>query len=416
MAKHEISKTFCILPWVQIATNTTGYLRLCCSSTPGKNILTHENRKLHVNKDKSILKLQNSNMINDIRSKMLKGERIDICTRCYREESASGQSPRTGWNNKFQKHITTQIENTSDDGSLKEFKPLYIDLRLGNLCNLKCRMCNPYSSKKWIEDWNQVQGTALQIQDIDYLNRIEWFKDDSTWDHLSQLSLSLEEIYFTGGEPFLIHQHLKLLKFLVEAGKASKIKLKYNTNATTLPEKLPPLWHHFKRVTLNVSIDGVGKVNDYIRNPSDWNVTKDILNKFDRLATDHKHIFVNIHSTVQVYNINYLTDIYDYLSGFKSINPEPFLNILNHPEYLNIKNLPIDFKLSVKESMLTWLNAKDPNADISQHSLNKVIQYMLKDDWSHKLNELKKYTFNLDARRGEDLKHINPELFQLLDA
>ena len=33
------SNTFCILPWMHLATNASGNLRVCCNSTPGKNFI-----------------------------------------------------------------------------------------------------------------------------------------------------------------------------------------------------------------------------------------------------------------------------------------------------------------------------------------------------------------------------------------
>ena len=43
-------ETFCILPWMHLATNASGNLRVCCNSTPGKNFITKEDGspyKLH---------------------------------------------------------------------------------------------------------------------------------------------------------------------------------------------------------------------------------------------------------------------------------------------------------------------------------------------------------------------------------
>ncbi|MFZ9151303.1 MAG: hypothetical protein ACO22T_09025, partial [Burkholderiales bacterium] len=39
-------------------------------------------------------------------------------------------------------------------GDVKKINKLFI--RMGNLCNLKCRMCNPYSSSPWVDDWNDM--------------------------------------------------------------------------------------------------------------------------------------------------------------------------------------------------------------------------------------------------------------------
>src|SRR5690606_17734570 len=113
--------------------------------------------------------------------------------------------------------------------------------------------------------------------------------------------------------------------------------LKYNTNVTHLPEELMSCWMHFKRVRVNASVDAVGPLNEYIRYPSKWPKVLQNLKVLDNLATKNPHIHVSIHTTVQMYNVLYLTDILEYFSStFKSIRPLPFANILDHPEYLNI--------------------------------------------------------------------------------
>jgi len=34
-----MSNTFCILPWMHLATTSSGRLRVCCNSTPKKNFI-----------------------------------------------------------------------------------------------------------------------------------------------------------------------------------------------------------------------------------------------------------------------------------------------------------------------------------------------------------------------------------------
>jgi hypothetical protein len=50
---------------------------------------------------------------------------------------------------------------TKDDGSIdtEDFPVVYYDLRFGNFCNLKCRMCGPTDSSAWYDDWIKLTGT-----------------------------------------------------------------------------------------------------------------------------------------------------------------------------------------------------------------------------------------------------------------
>ena len=54
----------------------------------------------------------------------------------------------------LQRSINEAIANTKEDGFCTRKKGVYVDLRLGNLCNSKCRMCNPGTLTQWVEEWN----------------------------------------------------------------------------------------------------------------------------------------------------------------------------------------------------------------------------------------------------------------------
>ena len=45
------SKTFCILPWMHLATNASGNLRVCCNSTPGENFIMNNDKPFKIQKD-----------------------------------------------------------------------------------------------------------------------------------------------------------------------------------------------------------------------------------------------------------------------------------------------------------------------------------------------------------------------------
>ena len=120
-----MSDTFCILPWMHLATNASGNLRVCCNSTPGKNfILKEDNTPYKLHKD-DLEEAWNSPVYKKIREQMLNGERPEMCTRCFREEDAGLKSARNAWNDKWKKDQDYKIESP--------FDIRYVDLRLGNL-------------------------------------------------------------------------------------------------------------------------------------------------------------------------------------------------------------------------------------------------------------------------------------------
>ena len=380
MAKN----TFCILPWMHLATNASGNLRVCCNSTPGKNFITKEDGtpyKLHRD---DLEEAWNSEVYQAIRKQMLAGERPEMCTRCFREEDVGIKSARQAWNEKW----SEDKEYTLD----APFDIKYVDLRLGNLCNLKCRMCNPYASSMWVKDWNLVED-ALSPSEYDRLSNMSWPEKEKTWENLFSIANTVDEIYLTGGEPTIIKEQHRLLDYFIDNGTAKNIKLKYNTNLTNVPKHLLDKWKKFKRVQLNCSIDAVGKLDRYIRYPSNWETVQRNFETIRQLDNAN----IEIHCTVQMYNILRLHELIEWA---KPYGHKIYLNILNHPDYLNIRVLPEELKQQAKQSLQSHLDVP---------KMQGVIDYMFAEDWSNKLKDFVKYTQALDKSRNENILDIVEE-------
>lgn len=378
------SETFCVLPWMSLATSASGILRVCCNSTPGKNFITKEDSSAYrINKD-DIKEAWNSETYKTIRQQMLNGERPEMCTRCFREEDAGITSTRQNWNDKWAQDREYPVE--------APFTIRYVDVRLGNLCNLKCRMCNPYASNQWVKEWHLIED-ALEESEYNRLKNMDWPEQETVWDNLFKIADTVEEIYLTGGEPTIIKEQHRLLDYYIDNKKAKKIKLKYNTNLTNVPAELMDKWKHFKRVQLNCSIDATGDLDRYIRYPSNWSK---IVENFENI-TKLENAFVEIHCTVQMYNILKMQDFIEWAEpyGYKI-----YFNILNHPEVLNIRVLPEDLKKVVETRLHPYLHLP---------KVQGIIDYMWAEDWHDKYSGFLSYTESLDKSRDENLFDIVPE-------
>ena len=94
----------------------------------------------------------NSTYMRDARRGLASGEKISPCRRCFDEEDAVGQSRRTtqnaAWLAKSDKSREELIEEARRNDWRVLDRPSYLQLNMGNLCNLACRMCSSqYSSK-----------------------------------------------------------------------------------------------------------------------------------------------------------------------------------------------------------------------------------------------------------------------------
>lgn len=393
------SETFCVLPFMHVATNAAGSFRLCCNSNPQTNqIKNPENGKPYKIYKHTVEEVWNSPQYKEFRRQFMNGEMPKTCERCYREEEAGIRSPRFGFNEKW----------WNDTVKVEEEIPVdirYVDLRLGNLCNLKCRMCNPWASSMWVKDWNEVVGTAkldpdfpLEGETLEFMNTMtEWPDFKRTGLNFQDIAHTVEEIYLTGGEPTLAKSQYKLLDYCIENDLAGNIRLKYNTNLTNIPSKMVEYWSKFKRVQLNCSIDAVGHRDRYIRYPSNWDKVQE---NFDALcALDN--VSIQIHCAVQALNMCDMASLFDFAESRGLEGDQVYLNILNHPRGLNVRTLPKELKELAEERLANY------------HHWPKVtdtIKYMWAEDWHDDFwKEFVDYNLKTDELQKMNLLEVCPE-------
>lgn len=428
-----MSKTLCPLPWIHLATRPNGDVRLCCTSNASGADINEKEIGLVKNQGKilnlqthSIDQIWNSDYMRDVRVKMLSGEKPASCMKCYNEEAAGIVSKRQ-WETvvwKERLNLDSIIDRTESDGSLPVDIP-YFDLRLGNLCQLKCIMCSPHDSSSWIKDWKKqypkyktIELKTDQRWDIDF--DYTWYQKSEFLNDLKKQAQNIKELYFAGGEPLLIPEHYKILEFMVETGNAKNCILRYNSNGMELPEKLFELWSHFKQIKFNFSVDAYGDRNDYIRYPSKWET---VVSNLERLDDTPDNIIVNIACAVQLLNVLTVPDLADWKinKNFKKINLPPHgagiigTHLVYLPDYLNVRVLPSELKNQVSKNIENFCNKyagykdflKDP---YGQKRWMGLIKYMNAEDWSYKIPTLIDYLETTDQQRGTNFRNVFPEL------
>ena len=382
------------MPWNSLATNASGVYRVCCNSTPGKNTIRGEKGELLKIYTHLPSEVWNAPTYREIRQQMLAGERPSMCERCFKEEDAGIDSARVNYNRKWFKESK---EYKVDETPAIE----YVDLRLGNLCNLRCRMCNPYSSNQWVDEWNQVVYKAELVPNFSLtpdeaarLANMDWPTKEKTWDSLIEVAGTIEEIYLTGGEPTLALEQYKLFDILIEKDLAKNIKLKYNTNLTNIPKKMIEYWSKFKRIQINASIDAYGDLNRYIRYPTAWVSVEKNMDRFVQMP----NVEVQLHCTVQTYNILNLHELFDWMKKYNNV--KLYLNILNHPKILNIRILPQELKQLAEARLQPYLDLP---------KVKETINYMNAEDQSGELVQFLDYNNTLDFLRDQNFYDLVPE-------
>lgn len=134
-------KTFCSLPFQHFCVGSEGTARVCCV-TP--DLVTEHGAPMSL-LTSPMDDIWNSAYMRNIRRAMLNGERISACEVCYASEAASGQSYRTTTGAEPVEGLETTPEALMAYGARTGYRvdqwPRFIKLEIGNLCNLKCRMC-----------------------------------------------------------------------------------------------------------------------------------------------------------------------------------------------------------------------------------------------------------------------------------
>lgn len=428
-----MSNTFCPLPWIHLATRPDGDIRLCCTSNASgagtldnkvAGLITKDGNRMNL-REHTVEEVWNSEFMKETRLQMLNGEIPSSCTKCFNEENLGIKSKRN-WETEVWKQridLDSIIARTGDDGSLPVSIP-YFDLRLGNLCNLKCVMCSPHDSSSWIKDWKiqfpkYKSNMLIDDQGWDQKTDYTWYQKSSFLTSMKDQARYIKELYFAGGEPLLIPEHYNILRFMVDEGFSTECSLRYNSNGTTITEELLELWNKFKSVKFNFSIDAVGKKNDYIRYPSSWD---DLVQNLKFLDETPNHITVNIACAVQALNICYLDELVEWklAQNFRKINPPEYgagligLHLVYLPSYLNIRTLPASAKRLASDRISSLVNKLSCNKfDADPYGKQRwlgLIDYMYKEDWSHKLPAMVEYLEVTDNTRGTNFRSIFPEL------
>ena len=385
-----MADNFCIMPFVHSFV-TPNIVSPCCAYTSDIKLNSKE-------------QYWNSDQLKNIQKNMLDNVRDTGCDICWKKEDRGFSSLRQHSNKIYADHV----EDIKQNKKLEH--PFYIDLRLGNLCNLKCRMC--------ISEWSsQIAGEILDNPNEDWIDTptqkvIEL--DDDTWELLEQWLPHVRRVFMTGGEPTIIKRNIDYINKIVASGRGKDVELIFTTNATNINKQFTEIGKEFKSVSYNVSIDAVGTLARYIRYPSDWDTIENNLKNI-------KH-GVSFNTTIQWLNMTRLNEIFDYIENCGIEFGGIWFQLVTDPHYLD----PIYAPRFMKEKCITdiddflnrpFLNAEKYNnilyGELKQ-GLTQTKEFLTKNiDNTQHVDEFLKRMKILDRLRGQSLFDALPELRQL---
>jgi radical SAM protein with 4Fe4S-binding SPASM domain len=391
--------TFCVLPWMHLYIGTDGNVLPCCQG--------NQQHPLGNIEEQSIDSIAKSKAFNQLRANMINGVRSKECDRCYQHEDAGLNSSRLEQNAKWT-HI--KIDNLNPTGTIAQFKPVYLDIRLNNICNLKCRMCSGYYSSAIAQEETEVFGNTNSTNSSLRSQQ----RKSALIEILEYLPFS-EKIYFAGGEPLLTSEHYEILTTLIECGNTD-LEIFYNTNFTTLQYRdvsVIDLWKNFSNIKIGASLDAIGSVAEYIRHGTKW---KTIESNLELVKTHCPHINFTVTSTVGLLNVSSLIDLQKSWHVDKNLDISRFsLSTMISPGHLTVCALPLEHKTRLDrliKNHIVWCQNEGNEKLAGQW--NNVLNYMWSQDHSHYLSEFKRLTKIMDRHRNESFATSIPELANLL--
>jgi len=393
---------FCVLPWISLETSPIGTVRPCCLAE--EEIVDIHGNKFDLSKSAELADIQDSNYMRRLRKEFLRGDQPKTCKKCWAVEDAGGTSKRMHTLDRL-KHMITDTEWTQDP------KPLiFLDLKLGNICNLKCRICGSWSSSSYAAEEVEFAPVTEKKRGYHYqmLKQGAWARNNRDfWDEINSMSDQIRYLEFTGGEPFMIREHFQFLERIVEMGIAGQVEIHYNTNGTQYPESAEDIWQHFKLVEIAFSIDDLSERFEYQRSNAVWAEVEHNIARFDAMRVRNRNIQLQACITVNIFNVYYLADVANWAAqqNFNFV----YWNMMHDAWYFSIAALPDSAKVNITQH----LRAQNIPS-VYQQEFDRIVDFM-NCGASSDGSMLRMKIRELDQRRNQDLRIVAPEFAALID-
>jgi molybdenum cofactor biosynthesis enzyme MoaA len=381
--------TACKKLWNHLYIGTDSNVLPCC-------VADHRYPLGNIN-NQSIDSLLDSDRAKKIRQWMIDGYRTKCCSVCYKKEDNNIQS------------IRQEFEPTS----IKRQQIKYLDVRLNNICNFKCRMCSEYFSSSIQQETIDIFGkdAVLGYEKISLDSNNRKNRQNNLKKLLPYVTSDLERIYFAGGEPFITEEHYDILDQLI-AVKNFDITIGYNTNLSRLTYKnnnIFDYWKQFSNISVGASIDASGQVAEYMRHGTVW---QDIINNIDAIKTETPHVNLVISSTVSWPTLENLIELQTHWIDTSFFTRDQLrITTLVEPGYFSVTTLSDAHKkrMTIKiDNHIDYIG----QCKLAQ-SWVELKNFMNSTNTQYELSEFTKRTVTLDKHRKESFADIFPQFTDL---
>lgn len=374
---------FCIIPWISLTSDNQGLVRPCCRFAEADKQVEFKTENL---KDMSYEEIWNGETFQRLRQAFLDDKRPAECSSCWNEEAAGLQSYRKTYNDSYIHKLPKEAYSTT-----KANPPIVLDLKLSNICNFKCRMCNGFYSSLIVKEEKQLGINEWEDEQY-YISDKILGTENEKW-FFEEVIPNLAQIEFTGGEPMFSPEGKKIISMIASTEYAKDIILLITTNGSVYSDSIANQFKKFKQVKILISLDDIGNRLEYQRHGAIWeDISKNILK-----YKDIENVNLSLHPTINNYNI---WDIQDYFYWAEKHNLSITINVLFGPDHLCIKQLPMKLKEMVYE--------KHKHISQLKESLNFMMEKVNINDEENHIKFFLKETRRLDEIRKESFTKVFP--------
>ena len=396
LTNFDIPETICINPYVNVEVRWDSTYRPCCEY---RNTLTDKNNNSYTIQTHDIEQYWNSDALAEVRQKFLKGEKPNECLKCWRSEAGGNERSKRVRD----EYVYREKYFSIDWNNIHQQNILSLDLKLGNNCNLACRICRPELSSSIYHEIKK----HIEMFDKDPIpGKSEWISETDSyfWTKFRELVKYVNHMEFTGGEPLLDKKHHKILQQFIDVGVANNVTIHYNTNGTVFPqEKLFSLYDKFKSVGFSFSLDDIEQRFDYHRYGSKWSKVLENLEEYKKLSKDK--FVINIYAVVSVFNIYNLDKLIAFAQN-NDLNIET--GLVDRPSEFCIDNIPLEHRHEIIEKLESVDN------EYFQQKAKFYINRLKKNIYADCNNDFWKNINRIDSIRNQSFSVLYPEMSRIM--
>ena len=351
--------SFCALPWTNINTTPQGRVKLCCNISDQHHVRVAD-RSADWSRH-SLQEIWNGAHMQEVRQSMLQGKTVSDCEICYRQERLGNTSPRQSAN------AAAKIKS---DLSTTASLPTSFELRTSTRCNLQCMTCWSGSSKLIAQQrqlslgWDQLaESDAWHLrlpqwlrdswqQELDHVQAVpgDYVSSSTSLANFRELAPGLERLYITGGEPTMDASIPRYLDALLDAGNHS-CHVSFTTNCTLWNAKLMRRLARFAHTEVQLSVDGHGTANEFIRHGSHWH---EVTENVRRYLQEPSIQTIKIYTVISAFNCLELEPLLSWIINTVNLQGRKvtwFPIILDSPHHQRVSVLPLEARLAAADRL-----------------------------------------------------------------